>query len=168
MQKFLSVTIIVACFYGLIFSTPASYIKSLLSPQSARNYQASELKELAHLAAVLHDIEPTVFLAQIRQESNFNQHARSKAGAIGVAQIMTSTAKGWSVDPNDPVQALDAAALHMSGYVGTYRKQGHDSRMAYKMALAAYNAGPGAVSKYKGIPPYAETQNYVKRIMPEQ
>jgi soluble lytic murein transglycosylase-like protein len=167
MEKFLSLTIIVACFYGLIFSAPANRIKSMLFTQQVRNYQASELKGLAHLAAVLHDIEPTVFLAQIRQESNFNQHARSQAGAIGVAQIMASTAKGWKVDPNDPVQALDAAARHMSGYVGTYRKQGHDRKMAYKMALAAYNAGPGAVSKYKGIPPYAETQNYVKRIMPD-
>jgi len=165
MNKVLNIAIVLACFYGLIFSPVAQDFKALLNSRATRDYEASELKDLAHLAAVLHDIDPKIFKAQIRQESNFNQHARSKAGAIGVAQIMTSTAKGWKVNPNDPLESLDAAAFHMKSYLQTYKKQGHDELTAYKMALAAYNAGPGAVAKYGDVPPYSETKTYVQRIL---
>ena len=128
-------------------------------------YQPDSLKHMAHVAAVLHDLNPELFIAQMRQESRFNQYARSKAGAIGVAQIMPATAKGWNTDPTDPMQALDAAATAMAGYVETYKAQGHDEQTAFKLALAAYNAGPGAVAKYKGVPPFPETQNYVTIVL---
>lgn len=164
-KKALSIFVVVACFYGLVFSESAGSFRSLISGGQSKIYKATELESLAHLAAVLNDLDPNIFKAQIRQESNFNQFARSPVGAIGVAQIMSGTAKGWKVDPHDPVQSLDAAARHMKSYVRTYKKQGHDENTAYKMALAAYNAGPGAVSKYGDVPPYAETRNYVKRIM---
>jgi soluble lytic murein transglycosylase-like protein len=136
--------------------------------QKTWEYNAAELESLAHLAAVLHDVDPDIFIAQMRQESNFDQHARSKAGALGVAQIMPETAKSWKVDPANPMQALDAAAKNMAGFIRTYKAQGHDERTAYKMALAAYNAGPGAVAKYGGIPPYPETQAYVKIILADR
>lgn len=123
------------------------------------------LKREARRAAITHGLDPALFTAQIKQESGFNPKARSKAGALGVAQIMPSTAKAWKVNPRDPKQALNAAARNMANYIRTYKKQGLSETEAQKRALAAYNAGPGAVKKHKGIPPYEETQNYVKRIM---
>ncbi len=140
-------------------------LHSLNWMQKEQAYQPDALKHMAHVAAVLHNLNPELFIAQMRQESRFNQYARSKTGAIGVAQIMPATAKGWRTDPNDPMQALDAAATAMSVYIQTYKAQGHDEHTAFKLALAAYNAGPGAVAKYKGVPPFPETQHYVKVIL---
>lgn len=78
---------------------------------------------------------------------------------------MPATAKAWGVDPLDPIASLKVAAKQMAGYVRTYRKQGHSLNESYKRALAAYNAGAGAVRKYGGVPPYKETQGYVNNIM---
>lgn len=105
-----------------------------------------------------HGLEPSVFLAQIGQESGYNPQAVSSAGARGIAQIMPSTARAWRVNPDDPEQALDAAADHMARYVRTYRGD-------YAKALAAYNAGPNAVARYGGVPPYPETRSYIRRIL---
>lgn len=103
-------------------------------------------------------IDPDIFEAQIGQESGFNPNARSPAGATGIAQIMPATARGWGVNPNDPDASLRAAAKAMRKYLDSYKGD-------WRKALAAYNAGPGAVAKYGGVPPYAETQNYVKKIL---
>jgi soluble lytic murein transglycosylase-like protein len=130
-----------------------------------QTYSAHSLESMAHMAALLNDLDPEIFIAQMRQESQFNQFARSQAGAVGVAQIMPATAKGWKIDPHDPLASLDAAARNMARYIKTYKAQGHDQTTAYKLALAAYNAGPGAVQKYKGVPPYPETQRYVNVIL---
>lgn len=108
---------------------------------------------LARHFAVAHGINPDFFVRQIRQESGFNPNARSPAGAIGIAQIMPATAKGWGVDPTNPVAALNAAAAAMGKYVRQFG--------SYRDALVAYNAGPGAVGK----PLPAETQNYIKVIL---
>lgn len=126
-----------------------------------------DLVSYAEFAARRYGLNPKLFKAQIRQESGFNPRARSKAGAIGIAQIMPATARAWGVNPHHPIAALNAAARNMSRYIRTYRRQGHDQATAEKLALAAYNAGPGAVKKYGKVPPYKETQDYVKRIMAE-
>src|SRR5262249_55069153 len=112
-----------------------------------------DYRAAARRAAQKYGLDPGVFERQIKQESGFNPSARSPAGAIGIAQIMPATARGWGVDPTDPVAALDAAAKNMAGYV---RKFG-----SYKNALVAYNAGPGAVGK--SLP--GETQNYIRVIL---
>lgn len=117
------------------------------------NYRA-----MARRAALRAGIDPRVFLRQIAQESGFNPNARSSAGALGIAQIMPSTAAGWHVDPMNPQAALRAAAQHMAGYLRAYHGD-------WRLALAAYNAGPGAVAKYHGVPPYAQTQSYVHSIL---
>jgi soluble lytic murein transglycosylase-like protein len=120
---------------------------------------------IAHVAAMREGIRPSVFIRQIEQESGFNPRSRSWVGAQGIAQIMPETAKAWGVNPHDPIDSLFVAAREMARNVKTYERQGHDKTTAYKLALAAYNAGAGAVAKYHGVPPYKETQNYVKRIM---
>jgi hypothetical protein len=99
---------------------------------------------------------PALFVRQIAAESGMQPCATSGAGAIGIAQIMPATARSWHVDPWIPEDALRAAALHMARYE---RQLG-----SYRLALAAYNAGPGAVRQFGGMPPYAETRAYVAKI----
>jgi soluble lytic murein transglycosylase-like protein len=121
--------------------------------------------QLARLDAQHSGIPADLFERQINQESGFNPNAVSPAGAVGIAQIMPDTARGWGVDPWNPVQSLSVAADHMSWYVTHY---GGD----YAKALAAYNAGTStldtAIARYGsnwkvGVP--AETQNYIRAIM---
>jgi hypothetical protein len=117
-----------------------------------------DFKRLAFEAAIRHDIDqPRRFVRQIAAESGFKVCVGSPAGALGIAQIMPNTADSWQVDPLDPVASLDAAAKQMNRY--------EEQLGSYELALAAYNAGPGAVARYGGIPPYKETQNYIKKIM---
>ena len=100
---------------------------------------------------------PAGMLAAVAQtESGGNAGAVSPAGAQGLMQLMPSTAKGLGVDPWVPAQAVDGAAKMLSGYLTKFG--------SVPLALAAYNAGPGAVEQYGGIPPYTETQNYVTKI----
>lgn len=99
----------------------------------------------------------TLFLALIQQESAWNRDARSHAGAIGLTQLMPGTARYLRVDPLDPVQNLKGGAKFL-------RLQ-FDAFGSWRLALAAYNAGPGAVKKYGGVPPYRETQDYIRRIL---
>jgi len=117
-----------------------------------------DLRAYARQAATNAGIDPDIFMAQIQQESGFNPAAKSGAGAIGIAQFMPSTAAGLNLDPTDPYAALDAAA-RMDAQ--SLRQYGGD----WSKTLAAYNAGPGAVAQYGGVPPYQETQTYVNTIL---
>lgn len=111
---------------------------------------------LARNAARRHGIPEDLFLRLVQQESGFNPRARSHKGALGLAQLMPATARYLRVDPHDPQQNLEGGARYLAEQ---YRKFG-----TWPLALAAYNAGPGAVEKHGGIPPFRETQNYVKVI----
>jgi len=111
---------------------------------------------MARDAARRHGIPEDLFLRLVKQESNFNPRAISSKGAIGLAQLMPGTASDLRVDPNDPAQNLEGGAR--------YLKQQYKTFGNWRLALAAYNAGPGAVQKHGGIPPYRETRNYVKKI----
>lgn len=102
-------------------------------------------------------LDPSFVLALAHQESGYNQNARSKAGAIGVMQLMPHTASDLGVDPTDVDQNIHGGVKYIKQLA---QKYGGDPQ---KVA-AAYNAGPGAVDKYGGVPPYAETQDYVKRV----
>ncbi len=114
-------------------------------------------KRLTYRAARKYGLDPRIFIRQIKAESDFNPYAGSSAGARGIAQFMPATARELGIDPMDSKQALDGAAKLMAKYVRQYG--------SYRKALAAYNAGTGAVAKYGGVPPYAETQAYVKKIL---
>lgn len=98
-----------------------------------------------------------LFHALISQESGWNPNARSPVGAIGFGQLMPGTARGLGVDPHDPRQNLLGAARYLKRQLDAFGEP--------RLALAAYNAGPGAVQKYGGVPPYAETQRYVRSVM---
>ena len=109
-------------------------------------------------AAKKHGIDPALLAGLVRQESNFNPTAGSSAGARGLTQLMPATAAGLGVtDVTDPVQALDGGAKYLKQQLDRF---GGD----VTLALAAYNAGPGAVQQHGGVPPYAETQSYVKKV----
>jgi soluble lytic murein transglycosylase-like protein len=109
-------------------------------------------------AAARHNVDPNLVRAVVKVESNFNPNAVSRKGAMGLMQLMPSTAKQLKVkNPFDPEQNVDAGVRHLKQLLESY---GGD----IKLTLAAYNAGAGAVAHSSGVPHYAETQNYVRRI----
>ncbi|MEX0320287.1 MULTISPECIES: lytic transglycosylase domain-containing protein [unclassified Ruegeria] len=112
--------------------------------------------QMARDAARRHNVPEELFLRLVQQESGWNPHAKSHKGALGLAQLMPGTARALGVNPKDPYQNLDGGARYLARQ---YRKF-----KSWRLALAAYNAGPEAVQKYGGVPPYAETKNYVKKI----
>ena len=112
--------------------------------------------ETAKAAARSHGVPEDLFLRLVQQESGWNAGARSHKGATGLAQLMPATAAKLGVNPNDPVQNLEGGARYLRMMYNTFGD--------WRLALAAYNAGPGAVTKHKGIPPYRETRNYVRII----
>lgn len=125
-------------------------------PRYKGNYKGAYL-EVAKAAARKHGIPEDLFLRLVQQESGWNPHAVSHAGAQGLAQLMPGTAAKLGVDPKDPHQNLDGGARYLAMM---YAKFGN-----WRLALAAYNAGPGAVERHGGIPPFSETRNYVKAIL---
>ena len=135
---------------------PDTIISSGSGPRPYTGSYRGEYYALALAAARRHGIPEAIFLNLVQQESAWNAQALSHKGAIGLAQLMPGTAKQLRVDPHNPSENLDGGARYLARQ---YRKFGN-----WKLALAAYNAGPKAVKKHKGIPPYEETKNYVQRI----
>lgn len=125
-------------------------------PRYTGSYQGAYLG-LARAAARRHNIPEDLFLRLVHQESRWNPMAVSHKGAIGLAQLMPQTAEMLRVDATDPGQNLEGGAR--------YLRMMYDRFGNWQLALAAYNAGPGAVEQHGGIPPFAETQNYVRIIL---
>ncbi len=129
-------------------------------PESAmptyRGRYKGQYLEVAKAAARKHGVPEDLFLRLIQQESGWNPGARSHKGATGLAQLMPGTAQLMRVDINDPHQNLNGGAK--------YLRLMYDKFGNWRLALAAYNAGPQAVEKHGGVPPYRETTNYVKVI----
>jgi soluble lytic murein transglycosylase-like protein len=126
----------------------------------ARGYRvsAADIDSAIEQAAAKNGVDANLVRAMIKVESNFNPNAVSNKGAMGLMQLMPRTARGLSVsNPFDPQQNVDAGVRHLKHLLNNF---GGDVRLS----LAAYNAGEGAVNRNRGVPPYAETRSYVKRI----
>ncbi|MDD9715561.1 lytic transglycosylase domain-containing protein [Dinoroseobacter sp. PD6] len=113
--------------------------------------------DMARNAARRHGIPEDLFLRLVQQESGFNPKAVSHKGAIGLAQLMPGTARMLGVNPHDPQQNLEGGARYLRTQYLRFRN--------WRLALAAYNAGPEAVARHNGVPPFEETRNYVRRIL---
>ena len=119
----------------------------------------SQVLNVINQVSKKYDVDEKLVQALIKQESGFNPKAKSKAGAMGLMQLMPSTAKNLGVkDPYNMVQNVEGGVKYLKSMLNKYNGN-------VILALAAYNAGPNAVDKYSGVPPYKETQNYVKNIL---
>ncbi|PCH68264.1 MAG: transglycosylase [Rhodobacteraceae bacterium] len=135
---------------------PSVYTPSKWGPLPYSGEYRGEYLLMAREAAQRHNVPEDLFLRLVQQESNWNPNAVSSKGALGLAQLMPATARRLRVDPSDPYENLDGGAKYLAKQFKKFR--------SWQLALAAYNAGPKAVKKYGGIPPYEETRNYVKTI----
>ena len=132
------------------FSTAPSEITPVLSPT-----------ELVTAAAVRNGLPPEFVHSVVSAESAYRTNAVSRKGAIGLMQLMPATASEYGADPTDPRQNVEAGTRYLRDLLLKYRNSDHQ----VSRALAAYNAGPGAVDRHHGVPPYRETLAYVGRVL---
>ncbi len=145
-------------------STPTAFAAALqaasATPASAALSEGSSSYDaLIEQAAQRNGVDPAVLHGLIQQESGFDPNSQSSAGAAGLTQLMPGTASSLGVaDPLNPAESIEGGARYLSQMMAKFG--GNTSE-----ALAAYNAGPGAVTQYGGVPPYAETQSYVTKVL---
>lgn len=121
-------------------------------------HRSRQYENVIAQASHAHNLDPALIKAVIHAESSFNPQAISRNGAIGLMQLMPTTAKRLGVRPHVPEENIKGGVRYLSNLVRTFKGN-------LKLALAAYNAGEGVVRRYQGIPPYEETQTYVKKVL---
>jgi soluble lytic murein transglycosylase-like protein len=112
-------------------------------------------------AATRHRVPAAFVAAIVAAESNFKSTAVSPKGAIGLMQLMPNTAKQFGADPSVPAENIDAGTRYLGWLMARYQNR----RNSIRHVIAAYNAGPGMVDRYRGVPPFRETRNYVSRVL---
>jgi soluble lytic murein transglycosylase-like protein len=127
-------------------------------PPAPATVDAVPYAEIIDTVAAAHDVSPELVRAVIKVESNYQERARSRKGAMGLMQLMPETARRFAVtDPYNPRQNIEGGITYLKTLLDRFPTVG--------LALAAYNAGEAAVERFRGIPPYVETQNYVMQIL---
>jgi soluble lytic murein transglycosylase-like protein len=121
----------------------------------------AQVDAAVHRAATLNGLDPALVKSIILAESGFNQSALSPKGAIGLMQLMPETAEEMGFDPNRYEQNISAGSKYLSTLLHRYKNH----RNTVQLAIAAYNAGPGNVDRYHGVPPFRETRGYVKKVL---
>lgn len=137
------------------------YAPAVAGPAPAAPKANPTAQELITQAALHAGLPPAFVRSIARAESGYRLDAVSPKGAIGLMQLMPATAAALNADPLDPAQNADAGARYLRALLEKYQNDPHQ----VSKAVAAYNAGPAAVDKYGGIPPYAETTQYVERVL---
>jgi len=130
------------------------------APAAPPNKPAPDARKLIDAAAGKHGLPPEFVHSVVKAESGYRPDAVSPKGAVGLMQLMPATARELNANPHDPAQNVEAGTAYLAELLRQYAG-------ATDLALAAYNAGPGAVDRFKGVPPYRETQNYVQRVLRE-
>lgn len=142
--------------------TPPPPVPLVAAPtQSPISAKALSAQEIITKAAEKAGLPPDILHSVARFESGYRTNAVSPKGAIGLMQLMPKTAAALNANPYDPQQNAEAGAEYLAQLLEKYKDDPHQ----VSKAVAAYNAGPGAVDKYKGIPPYRETVDYVSRVI---
>ena len=131
-------------------------LRSMPPPRLAPN----EARAIIRAAALKHKVSAAFVKSIMAAESDFCPGVVSDKGAIGLMQLMPETAQQFGVDPNIPAQNVDGGARYLKALITRY----HKSRNWLPRVIAAYNAGPGVVDRYHGVPPYRETRDYVERV----
>ncbi len=120
-----------------------------------------DMHAIIHAAAKRHNVSVAFVKSIVAAESNFNPDAISPKGAIGLMQLMPETAQAYGADPTVPAQNVDAGTQYLGALLKRYNKH----RNGLVRAIAAYNAGPSVVDRYRGVPPFRETRGYVARVL---